>query len=147
MAGKKRGPGRPKAKIDWGIVDRMLEADCEGTEVAAYLGIDPETLYRRCQAEKNVGFSEYLRQKKARGDVQLKVKQHAAALKGDKTMMVWMGKQRLGQRDKVEQQNRYDLDPEDEIDLDQLTDDELAELEAAEAVRERLRAKSGKKPD
>ncbi len=95
--------GRPKANIDWDIVDELLEADCEGTEIAAYIGIHPDTLYLRCQNEKKMGFSEYLRLKKAKGNSLIKVKQFEMAVKDkDKAMLIWLGKQRLGQKDKVE---------------------------------------------
>ena len=38
---------RPKVDIDWERVNELLEADCEGTEIAAHLGIKPDTLYKR----------------------------------------------------------------------------------------------------
>lgn len=61
------GRGRPKANIDWKKVDGFLQAHAEGTTIAAFLGIDAETLYRRCKDEKNVVFSEYAAQKRAEG--------------------------------------------------------------------------------
>ena len=91
---------RPKVDIDWKKVDKLLEADCEGTEIAAYLGIVPNTLYRRCEADHKISFSKYLQEKKAKGNSLLKVKQFDAAMTGDKTMMIWLGKQRLGQSEK-----------------------------------------------
>jgi len=93
---------RPKANIDWKIVDSLLEASCEGTEIAAYLGIDNDTLYKRCKLDNKMGFSEYLQQKKAKGDTLLKTKQFKVAMDGDKAMLIWLGKQRLNQRDKHE---------------------------------------------
>jgi len=93
---------RPKIKIDWKTVDSLLEADCEGTEIAAYLGIVPDTLYYRCKQDNNLGFSEYLQQKKAKGNSLLKTKQFKVAMEGDKTMLVWLGKQRLNQKDRTE---------------------------------------------
>ena len=91
---------RPKADIDWKRVDELLEADCEGTEIAAYLGLEPNTLYRRCIADHKIVFSKYLQEKKARGNSLLKEKQFKIAKGGDKTMLIWLGKQRLGQSDK-----------------------------------------------
>lgn len=94
--------GRKKIVIDWKLVDKMLMASCEGTEVAAALGIHPDTLYLRCEKDKKMGFSEYLRQKKAKGDNYLKTKQYQVAMNGDKSMLIWLGKNRLGQSDKVD---------------------------------------------
>ncbi len=96
----KQKEGRPHIIIDWDMVDELLEASCEGTEIAAYIGMHPDTLYNRCQKEKKVGFSEYLRSKKAKGDSLLKKVQWDMAMDKDKTMAIWLGKQRLGQRDR-----------------------------------------------
>lgn len=94
---------RPKVNIDWEKVSRMIEAGCEGTEVAAALGLkNPETLYKRCQKDHKMGFSEYKALKRASGDRLLKVKQFEIAMTGDKTMLIWLGKQRLGQTDRTE---------------------------------------------
>jgi plasmid maintenance system antidote protein VapI len=95
-------PHRPAVVVDWDFVDRNLEAGCDGTEVAAALGIAADTLYRHCQKEKGMTFDAYKQLKKARGDSLLKTKQFAVAMQGDRTMLVWLGKQRLSQRDKQE---------------------------------------------
>ena len=91
---------RPKVDINWERVNELLEADCEGTEIAAHLGIVPETLYRRCELDHNISFSKYLQEKKAKGNSLLKEKQFEKAISGDSGMLVWLGKNRLGQADK-----------------------------------------------
>lgn len=80
----------------------MLEAGCDGTEVAATLGIHPNTLYERCERDNNLSFSEYSATKRASGDRLLKMKQFEVAMTGDKTMLVWLGKQRLGQTERTD---------------------------------------------
>lgn len=90
-------PGIP---IDWKTVDRLLEAGCDGTQVAAHIGVHPETLYDRIAQEKGSGFSEYKATKRANGDSLLLAKQFKVAMEGDRTMLVWLGKQRLEQTDK-----------------------------------------------
>ena len=83
------------------MVDDLLRADCEGSEIASHIGINPATLYRACQREKKVHFVEYMREKKESGNALLKMKQYESAI-NDKniSMQIWLGKQRLGQRDK-----------------------------------------------
>lgn len=93
---------RPKADIDWKRVDELLEADCEGTEIAAYLGLNPLTLYKRCEQDNKISFSKYLQEKKASGNSILKETQFKIAKKGDRVMLIWLGKQRLGQSDKTD---------------------------------------------
>lgn len=93
---------RKKIDIDWRKVDRMLEAGCDGTEVAATLGIHEDTLYNACESDNKMGFSAYKAIKRASGDRLLRIKQFEIAMTGDKTMLVWLGKQRLGQSEKNE---------------------------------------------
>ncbi len=94
---------RPKAPINWDEVDQMLIAGSPGTEIADYYGIDKETLYNRCKKDNNIGFTDYLRQKRSKGDALIRKQQFAKALgltsNGDTSMMIWLGKNRLGQRD------------------------------------------------
>lgn len=91
---------RPKANIDWNKVDKYLQAQCDGVGIAGLLGIDAETLYRRCKEDNNIGFAEYSAIKKAEGVELLKAKQYQTAMEGNVTMQVWLGKQYAGQTDK-----------------------------------------------
>lgn len=93
---------RPRANIDWKKVDKYLQAHCDGVGIAGILGIDVQTLYRRCNEDNKVGFAEYSAKKKAEGVELLKAKQYQVAMEGDRTMLVWLGKQYAGQSDKSE---------------------------------------------
>lgn len=94
--------GRKKIEIDWQVVDNYLMAGADGTEVAAAIGINPETLYDRCVEVHKTDFSDYKATKRAKGDSLIRVKQYDLAVKGDRSMLVWLGKNRLGQSDKKE---------------------------------------------
>ncbi len=98
----KRSPGRPKAVIDWDKVGKLLEAGASGVGIAATLGIDEGTLRKRSETDHKCSFSEFSQQKKAKGDELLRVAQFNTAMKGNVTMQIWLGKQRLGQADKSE---------------------------------------------
>lgn len=50
---------RKVIKIDWALVNRMLKFMTEGTDIAARLGISPDTLYRACQREHKIAWQEY----------------------------------------------------------------------------------------
>jgi len=93
---------RPAAKIDWDLVDEYLEAGCEGVEIAGLLGVHPETLYNHCETEHKMGFSHYRATKRAKGDAILRKVQYDIAKEGDKAMLIWLGKNRLGQAEKQE---------------------------------------------
>lgn len=102
---KKRNPlgGRPPIPIDWKVVDKYLMAGCSAPQVAAYLSISAETLRDRCLKENGVDFSSYSLEKLEKGNSQILGKQYQIALEGDRTMLVWLGKNRLKQSDKVHQ--------------------------------------------
>lgn len=93
---------RSKADIDFQVVDDMLEAGCTGEEVAARLGIHADTLYNRIKEQTNLGFSAYRQQKVALGDQILREKMYGKAKSGDTTMLIFLGKVRLGMKEKVE---------------------------------------------
>ena len=94
---------RPLIPIDWNKADELMMAGCFGTEIAAYFSMHPETFYRRVEEEKGLGFTEYLQQKKSNGDALLKAVQYAKAIgltdKGDNTLLIWLGKVRLEQKE------------------------------------------------
>ena len=92
-----RPNGRAKLEIDWDRVDHMLEAGCTGVNVASSIGCHPDTLYHRCLDERGVGFSQYAASKKACGDSRLYERQFDLAVEGNVTMLIFLGKVRLGQ--------------------------------------------------
>jgi hypothetical protein len=42
---------RPKANIDFDLVDKYLQAHCDGAAIASMIGVHKETLYDRIVAE------------------------------------------------------------------------------------------------
>ena len=97
--------GRPAAIIDWKAVDRLLQAGCTGVQIAARLGIHADTLYRACQSEHKSDFAAYSQQKREHGETLLHEQQFALAMKGNLGMLVWLGKQRLGQKERSANEN------------------------------------------
>jgi len=116
--------GRTKIMIDWRRVSRYLQAQCNGVGIAGILGIDDKTLYRRCLEDNKITFAEFSATKKAEGRELLKAKQFDTAMSGDRTMLVWLGKQLLGQRDQVEQTIRLP-----ELKVQPLSDEEKEKID------------------
>lgn len=86
--------------IDWEKVDNMLMAGCNGVQAAAAIGVSPDTLYLRCQNEKNTVFTVYAQEKRAHGNGLLHAAQFQKAIKEkNPTMLIWLGKQRLEQKE------------------------------------------------
>ncbi len=94
---------RPPTPIDWDVVDDMLEAGCLGTEIAEVFVMHPNTFYDRVSQKFSISFTEYSQAKRAKGDGNLRLAQYLKALglkkKGDNTLLIWLGKQRLNQKD------------------------------------------------
>lgn len=101
----KRPVGCPQKEIDWNLVDEFLIAGCPGTKIAEAIGVCADTLYDRCEQEKGVNFSAYSQQKRTTGDALLHKAQFDKAIGrtelGDNTLLVWLGKTRLEQRESV----------------------------------------------
>lgn len=95
--------GRPLKTIDWDKADQLFVAGCTGSEVAAYFSIHPETFYERIKAEKGMGVTQYAGRLREKGDSLLRAAQFEEAIKKrDRGMLIWLGKNRLGQTDKQE---------------------------------------------
>jgi hypothetical protein len=92
--------GRPKAIIDWENVGEMLRCGADVRSIASSLGISPDTLYVRSKRDNKVDFSAFSQQKKAQGNDLLRRKQFEVAMTGNVSMLIWLGKNRLGQTDR-----------------------------------------------
>ena len=89
-----------KKKISAEQVAKMSAIGCSITEIAEVLGVARVTISRRFQKEIEKG--------KAEGRAKLRHLQWQAASDGNITMMIWLGKQLLGQTDKQESSVRID---------------------------------------
>lgn len=93
---------RPEKEIDWKKVDNLLMAGCHGTEIAPHFDMHAETFYDRVKKQYNIGFTEYSSLKRQQGDSILRAKQYEKAMSLDNTMLIWLGKQRLKQRENLD---------------------------------------------
>jgi hypothetical protein len=93
---------KPLHQLDYKKLDAMCAIHCTGEECAAILGIDYDTLNRALKRDGNKGFAEYFKQKGSNGKMSLRRKQYDLAIEGNSTMLIWLGKQWLGQIDKSE---------------------------------------------
>lgn len=93
---------RPEKLIDWNRVDSLLQAGCLGTEIAAAFDMHPQTFYTKVEEQYKTSFTQYSQERRAIGDSILREKQYQKALglteTGDNTLLIWLGKNRLGQR-------------------------------------------------
>ena len=90
------------------MVDKLLQAHCPGTEIAASFDMHPETFYDRVKKEFGTGFTEYSSQKKNKGKGNLRLAQLKNALEGNTTLQIWLGKNWLSQRDEPKEDKEFD---------------------------------------
>jgi hypothetical protein len=86
-----RKPGRPKAPVDHAMVEALASVGATNAEIAAICQVSTDTIERNC--------GELLQ--KARQDLRVRLRraQLTAAFQGNPTMLIWLGKQMLGQAD------------------------------------------------
>lgn len=111
MATKKRnGAGRPPIEIDWKLVEQFATAGCSGVEIAGHLGVHYDTLYNRCEKKFGIKYTEYSQQFKEKGKALIKFAQFQKAItEKNPTMLIWLGKQYLGQRETIEHHHDGDI--------------------------------------
>lgn len=69
---------------------------------AERLGLNIETLTNKIKERTGLSFPEYKEQKKEAMRVTLRKKQYDVAMAGNVSMLIWLGKNELGQSDKLE---------------------------------------------
>ena len=115
--------GRPRKEIDWTQLDSlvMLNASltfCAERQLLKW-GEQPnfktikaamEIIERRIEENYRITFTEYKEQRKDPVRMKLLQKQIDIALNGNVTMLIWLGKQMMGQSDKIDQNLRGQID-------------------------------------
>lgn len=106
--------GRPKiifSKKEWNTIEQLCGLMCTGEEIAGVLGIDYDTLNARIKEKYDMGFSDYFKRHSAKGKISLRRSQYKVATSGNPTMLVWLGKQYLGQSDRPEEASDEEATP------------------------------------
>src|ERR1700733_12745902 len=93
----KRPEGRPPAVIDLLTVERAASIGCTVEEIAAILGIARSTLFERKADDPAI--EDAIERGRETGRATLRRLQWDRAQQGSDTMLIWLGKQMLGQRD------------------------------------------------
>jgi hypothetical protein len=93
--------GRPRHDIDARADEIRALAYLGATqiEIAAYLGVHQSTISRRVTDDPDGPVARAMEEGKAQGSTELRRLQWVNAKKGDTTMLIWLGKNILGQTD------------------------------------------------
>jgi hypothetical protein len=97
--------GRPRKEIDQATFEKLCHLQCTQTEIMGFFDIGTkDTLNERIReiyGEEHC-FSTIYEQKSQSGKIAIRRKQMQVAESGNATLLIWLGKQYLGQSDKTE---------------------------------------------
>ena len=99
MPEKKSKMGRPRIVVDWEAAKKLAQLHCTGEEIAAFFDFSFDTLTRAVKREYKMTFAEWYKRYSANGKISLRRKQYEIALSGNCSMLIWLGKQLLEQRE------------------------------------------------
>ena len=99
--------GRPKKEIDYDVVEKLANIQCTQEEIASFLNLSVRTLQR------DEEFCRIYKKGQENGRMSLRRMQFKLAEKNT-SMAIFLGKQYLGQRDIVENDNK-DINKLDEL--------------------------------
>ena len=107
MTKKTKKKGRPKKyNLDTEQVEKLASFGCTNTEIASFFDCSETTLTRN--------YGGFLTKGRNKGKIRLRQLQMQAAERGNVSMMIWLGKQMLGQTDRQEIEH---VRPIDEIEF------------------------------
>lgn len=105
---------RPRKEIDKTEFEKLCWMQCTEDEICDWFEVTDKTLCAWCKRIYGQGFSDVSRQKRGVGRISLRRAQFQLAKK-NATMAIWLGKQYLGQTDKIEQTKRFDTSQFEQI--------------------------------
>lgn len=100
-----KGPTKPMSDKEFEQLVNMIRIQCTRDEICDILGMSDTTLNRRIKEQGIPGvdnFEALYKKHQGEGKASLRRAQWKAAQDGNPTMLVWLGKQMLGQKDKQE---------------------------------------------
>lgn len=105
---------RPKKEIDKTDFEKLCALQCTQEEICSWFDITDKTLQAWCKRTYKKGFSEVYAQKREKGKISLRRAQFRLAEK-NAAMAIFLGKNYLGQSDKVEYESTEAIDRLDAI--------------------------------
>jgi hypothetical protein len=109
--------GRPRKLVDEKSILDLASKGRTLYEIAAYCGVSDDTLSRN--------YAEVIERGRQLMKGSLRSKQVEVAMRGNPQMLIWLGKQNLGQTDKSELTGSI---KHEHIDLGHLTDEQLQQV-------------------
>lgn len=103
FGGPQEGSGRPRKVIDLALVEKLAQIHASQEEIAATLGVSVGYVSEHMKNDQ--AFADAHARGWSNGRLNLRRRQLEKAMGGDSTMLIWLGKNMLGQADKSEVKN------------------------------------------
>jgi DNA-binding XRE family transcriptional regulator len=98
MAEKRKEVGRPRIEVDENIIANLASIGCTQEEIASVVGVGRRTIQRN--------FGQIIEDNREQGKASLRRSMWKKALKDENVnMQIWLSKNVLNMRDKIETQN------------------------------------------
>lgn len=107
---RKSNAGRPKIEVDRDEVEKLCHMQCTAIEIAGFFDMSVDTLDLRCKEWGFNNFTDFFKRYSQGGKISLRRSQFSVAEKGNVTMLIWLGKQYLGQKERFDlfEDERYE---------------------------------------
>ena len=121
--------GRPHKEIDKRTFENLCAIQSTITEMCAIFECDSKTLENWCKREYGMNFSQVFKEKRCKGFISLRRAQFQKAIDEKNTaMLIFLGKNWLGQSDRQEVKLDSPLQVSTGYDLSNLSEQELLNL-------------------
>lgn len=121
--------GRPRKEIDKRTFENLCAIQSTITEMCAIFECDSKTLENWCKREYGMNFSQVFKEKRCKGFISLRRAQFQKAIDEKNTaMLIFLGKNWLGQSDRQEVKLDSPLQVSSGYDLSNLSEQELLNL-------------------
>ena len=124
--------GRPPIPINQDEFEKLVNLCCTLDDIAGWFNCSPDTIENWCKKTYKETFSDTYKKKCEKGKISLRRKQMEVALSGNVSMLIWLGKQHLGQADKQDIEHSGGLN--NTVRYKDMTDKELMELAKQEGL-------------
>ena len=94
--------GRPRKEIDKAEFEKLCTIQCTLDEICGWFDVSKKTLEAWCRRTYGDTFSTVFNQKRGIGKISLRRAQYQSAMGGNSALLIWLGRNWLGQTDKVE---------------------------------------------
>lgn len=102
--------GRPKIQINKEEFEKLCQLQCTEVDIANFYNCSVDTVNNWCKKTYGMTFSDAYKIKSSSGRISLRRCQFARAEAGSDRMLIWLGKQYLGQTEKVEATNTHEVE-------------------------------------